>query len=208
MIQVFKKDNINLTTKKVGDEILFRIEDVALALEITKTDKKDGKEYVRPHMQNIKTWLEPFGLEKQIKKTDYITKRQLLVIVAKIQSSRKVHFMELLKENSLIEETICIQSRFELSFKETLEEVLRAMEIDAEFQKPMFGGEYRIDFYIPQYNLAVEYDEEHHKWQKEEDITREEKIKAELNCRFIRLDYRNSDAYNAGLVAREIMRGE
>jgi BRO domain-containing protein len=40
------------------------LEDVAYGLGFTKKDKKDGKEYIRIHSQNIKKWLFNFGLIK------------------------------------------------------------------------------------------------------------------------------------------------
>lgn len=40
------------------------LEDVAKGLGIVKKDKKNGKEYIRIHSQNIKRWLIDFGLIK------------------------------------------------------------------------------------------------------------------------------------------------
>jgi very-short-patch-repair endonuclease len=47
---------------------------------------------------------------------------------------------------------------------------------------------YFLDGYIPELNLVIEIDEEHHKRQKEKDKERENNIKKELNCKFIRID--------------------
>jgi very-short-patch-repair endonuclease len=47
---------------------------------------------------------------------------------------------------------------------------------------------YFIDLYFIDYNLAIECDEEQHKYTKEEDIIREEYIKEKLNCHFIRFN--------------------
>ena len=98
-------------------------------------------------------------------------------------------------------------SRFEISFGDQLKQTLKPLNIKVETQKPMFDGKYRIDFYLPEFNLAIEYDEEHHqqKENKVKDGQREEEIKSCLHCKFIRLDYKNTDAYNVGLVLKEIM---
>lgn len=50
---------------------------------------------------------------------------------------------------------------------------------------------YRIDFYIPELNIAVEYDEHQHKRVKieEADAIREAEIKRELGCVFIRVPH-------------------
>lgn len=96
--------------------------------------------------------------------------------------------------------------RFELSFGELLQETLKPLNISIETQKSVFGRKYRIDFYLPEFNLAIEYDEEHHNEEenKIKDNQREEEIKNELHCEFIRLDYRETDAYNVGLVLKKI----
>lgn len=95
--------------------------------------------------------------------------------------------------------------RFELSFFEQLDETLKPLGYEVEKQKSVFGGKYRIDGYIESLRLAIEYDEEQHKYQEEEDEQREIKIQNELECDFIRLDYNNTDAYNVGLVIKEII---
>lgn len=47
---------------------------------------------------------------------------------------------------------------------------------------------YFLDGYCEELNLAVEVDEKHHARQKEKDLIRENNIKNELNCEFIRLN--------------------
>lgn len=50
-------------------------------------------------------------------------------------------------------------------------------------------GDYRIDLYLPEYNLAIECDEFGHKDRDENyEIEREEYIKKELGCKFIRFN--------------------
>lgn len=53
-------------------------------------------------------------------------------------------------------------------------------------QYPVLDGKYRIDWYIPELDLAIEYDEEHHKFNKEEDEARQKEIEKELGCKFLR----------------------
>lgn len=97
-----------------------------------------------------------------------------------------------------------MSSRSEISFGEILIKTLKLLNIKVETQKPMFDGKYRIDFYLPEFNLAIEYDEEQHKHQQEEDKQREEEIKKSLSCKFVRLDYKQDDCYNVGLVLKEV----
>ena len=53
-------------------------------------------------------------------------------------------------------------------------------------QLPVLNGNYRIDWYIPELKLAIEFDESPHNFRKEEDTSRQQAIEAELGCRFIR----------------------
>lgn len=46
---------------------------------------------------------------------------------------------------------------------------------------------YRIDIYIPEINLAIEYDEDRHKRQEKEDKERQEYIISVLKCTFMRI---------------------
>ena len=59
----------------------------------------------------------------------------------------------------------------EILFKEMLEETLDELKIRVEHQYP--AGKYRIDFFIPEYNLAIEYDESYHELKIKEDSERE-----------------------------------
>ena len=65
----------------------------------------------------------------------------------------------------------------------------------------------RLDGYIPKFNIAIEYDESQHfiEPQKSQDIIRQKEIEKALKCNFVRCDYRNTDAYNIGLVLNEII---
>ena len=66
---------------------------------------------------------------------------------------------------------------------------------------------YRIDFYIPKYNIAVEYDEEQHytKENRIKDNIRQAHIENKLGAKFIRCDYRDSDIKNLVKVIKEVM---
>lgn len=70
----------------------------------------------------------------------------------------------------------------------TLLQIMQAFNgEDMQRQYPVSRGKYRIDLYFPKYKLAIECDEFGHFDRPEGyDETREEYIKNELNCRFIR----------------------
>lgn len=91
--------------------------------------------------------------------------------------------------------------RFEISFFKLLKEVLK--EIDVKLIHQYYVSGYRIDFFIPEYNLAIEYDEEHHKLRTKEDKMRERKISKEIGCKFIRCSYKDSNIKNLMKILKE-----
>ena len=102
-------------------------------------------------------------------------------------------------------ETIVINSRFEASFTNSLEEALTAFGLKVEYQKQI--NSYRLDGYISELNIAIEYDEQHHFTgpNKEKDYERQREIEDILKCTFVRCDYRDTDSYNIGLIFKKIM---
>lgn len=78
--------------------------------------------------------------------------------------------------------------RYEKSFSKVLDETLNGL-IEFEEQYSCCNNKYRIDFYSKEYNLAIEYDEEHHNHTINtiDDMVREHMIHDELGCKFIRV---------------------
>lgn len=79
-------------------------------------------------------------------------------------------------------------TRKEEYFYQQLQEFLSGLNLDmvVETQYPVYN--YRIDFYLPEYNLAIEYDELRHKSQVDKDKVRQFQIEAKLNCTFLRIE--------------------
>lgn len=53
-------------------------------------------------------------------------------------------------------------------------------------------GPYRIDLYVPLYNIAIEFDEEEHRFKIAYDKKREQYIINEIKCKFIRINETDS----------------
>lgn len=100
---------------------------------------------------------------------------------------------------------IVLHERLENLFIKQLQEVLKPLNYTLETQKSLCNNKYRLDGYIPELNLAIEYDEKQHEYQQKEDKVREKEIDKELNCDFVRVDYKNTDAYNIGIVMKKII---
>jgi phage anti-repressor protein len=83
---------------------------------------------------------------------------------------------------------VVIKTRLELEFKELLFSLLGWKTTIFTQHSCNFGNnQYFVDFYIPDYNLVIEYDEKYHDSRKTEDKIREQIICKILNCKFIRV---------------------
>ena len=128
----------------------------------------------------------------------------LLVNDSKICSENtKKEFIDFLYKEKLIKSNIVFAQRKEVKFIELLEEFLSEYNIKGIKQYPVFN--YRIDYYIPELKLAIEYDENDHKhYTYENQELRQLKIENELNCKFIRLSDSVSDIKNIAKVSKHL----
>lgn len=77
-------------------------------------------------------------------------------------------------------------ARFEYKYLNEIKDFLGEMNIKYILQYSV--GDYRIDLYIPKFNIAIEIDEEDHKYKKEYDISRQKYIENKIYCKFIRIN--------------------
>lgn len=94
-------------------------------------------------------------------------------------------------------------SRKEIEFLQLLEGVLSPLELTLERQYIVNG--YRLDGYVPELNLAVEYDEGQHDFHQGEDYQREQEIRRAVGCKFVRVSYTECDSVNVGYVVKAVM---
>lgn len=91
--------------------------------------------------------------------------------------------------------------RKEISFKRDLKYFLDAIGVD--FIHQFRVGKYRIDFYIPLYRIAIEYDERDHRhYNKDKEFRRQKYIEGKLGCKFVRLSDSKSNSYNLGVISK------
>ena len=120
-----------------------------------------------------------------------------------ISSKCKCQLIQCLGLDNRIE----VIGRREVEFIEELELALRPFGLEGLKQYSILN--YRIDYYIPKLNIAIEYDENDHKdYSYEKHEGRQLEIEEELGCRFIRVSDKHSNAYNIGLVMKEMFEVE
>ena len=95
--------------------------------------------------------------------------------------------------------------RKEIEFLDNLEDAVESFNIKGLRQYPVMNNKYRIDYYIPSLNIAIEYDEdEHRNYNYEKHGGRQKEIENLLKCRFIRVSDDNTNSYNIGFVIKNI----
>lgn len=120
-----------------------------------------------------------------------------------VQRTRKIS--KEAKEELLQSIGVSVLCTKETKFIGVLKEALSEINVVGVGQYNVDG--YRIDFYIPKHNIAVEYDEQQHliESNKIKDLERQKYIEDKLCCKFIRCDYRDSDIKNVMKVLKEVM---
>lgn len=131
-----------------------------------------------------------------------INEKGIKLLVRKYRNLKDTKLQEFLVKHSIIVDFIHTSTRFEVSFLNLLEEAL--FEIDVFGIKQFNVNGYRVDFYIPELKLAVEYDEQQHNYMEKQDLDRQLIISKELDCEFIRCDYKESDIKNVMNVLKKI----
>ena len=95
--------------------------------------------------------------------------------------------------------------RDEILFMDTLEGILCGLGFFEKGIRQYPVLNYKIDYYIPSLNIAIEFDENSHcSYTYEQQEFRERLIERELGCRFIRVTDRNSIDYNIGFVLKHL----
>ena len=118
---------------------------------------------------------------------DYILQLQSAMVICSMMFSTNKQAIIIYKELSVIlgEDVYIIpRTRREILFEINLVELLKDV-VKIETQYSVLN--YTVDFYIPELNLVIEYDEKWHNQYIEQDKKRENEIIDALNCDFIRV---------------------
>ena len=184
----FEKRHDNILRDIENLKIKFAIPDANNFFIKSQYQHPQKKQHYREYLFTTK------GLKLYI---DNVRKTKALNSVIKLYN----RMLELEGDNK--KQPMLLIDRFEDSFFNRLEDTLDVIGIELCRQYPILG--YRIDGYIEDLKIAIEYDEEQHKYTVEEDREREQEISKKKGCEFIRLDYKDTDATNIGKVIKKIL---
>lgn len=95
-------------------------------------------------------------------------------------------------------------ARYEVKFLNELIDFCNEVGYNIIYQYTI--SRYRIDYYIPDLNLAIEYDENFHKRQMHKDMIRESKIKELLGCQFLHIVEEDSVGKSFGRLYSKIIK--
>lgn len=177
----------------------------AVANDVAKAlGYKSPKDAIRVHVDDknkARTKYPTLGGVQEVTVINESGVCQLIQKSRNVSTELKEKLLKILFPNKDI---VIATSRKEIEFIEQLEESLKAFDvIDGIKQYPIFN--YRIDFYIPSLNIAIEYDENgHNNYTYEQQEGRQKEIEDKLKCRFIRVTDYESDLYNIGYVIKKI----
>ena len=93
-------------------------------------------------------------------------------------------------------------ARFEYKYLNEIEDFLDLMNIDYIEQYKV--NNYKIDLYIPKYNIAIEIDEEEHKYKRDYDKIKQKYIEKQIHCKFIRINEGESCGSVIARITKEL----
>ncbi len=131
---------------------------------------------------------------------------QDLISNCKTKSEQYLYdFIQWLLSENLITPKLSIHTRKEIEFLDELEDALSPFNIKGIRQYSVIDNKYRIDYYIPSLNIAIEYDENNHRYYSyEKHEGRQKEVEDQLKCKFIRVNDNNTNSYNIGFVIKNI----
>ena len=199
-IKIFENDEFGkIRTIEIDNKTYFVANDVAAALGYASP-----KEGVYKHVDKRDKIIFDLYTNGGVQKAVYINKRGLYSLISLSQLSTtetKERFLNFLKVD---EDKIVCKERKEISFVDELIVVLKELNFK-NFIKQYKCLNYKIDLYLPNENVAIEYDENNHQsYSYEHQELRQIKIKNKLKCNFIRVSDKNTNLENIGKVIKSL----
>ncbi len=125
---------------------------------------KESESFILTKSKNpeLFEYLNNHGFHKKAHKVCLVTSEGLIKLIFNCNTlTEKVLFMDWLKEIEIIKENIFfVKERHEIQFSKILIPFAKVYGYDIEEQ--FIIGKYRLDFFVKDLNLIIEFDEENH----------------------------------------------
>lgn len=199
-IQVFNSEIFgDIRVLKLDNENWFVGKDVAQTLGHNEPNKA-----VTRHCNNTMKYSVTDNLGRS-QKSWIIKEEDVLRLIqkSKVKSLEyKTEFSNWLISHNLISDSIIIETRKEIEFLSTLEKILKPMNYS--LQQQLVDGAYKIDGYISELDLVIEYDENGHKhYDQAKERIREDYIRNKYK-HLIRVTDKTDLYTNIGIVMNKI----
>lgn len=190
-----------ITRKQIGTALGYNKPEISIANIHNRHKETLDKFSVKSKIKNIEG---NRAVTRQV--TLYSIKGLLLILqFANVSEKIKMDFVNFIEQTWIdTSNFVTITTRKELSFIDELEEFLSTLDIVGVKQYNV-DNKYRIDYYIPALQIAIEYDENNHNYyNRENEKERLFYIRNKLRCRFIRVTDSVSNARNLGYVVNQL----
>lgn len=199
----------------VNGEYFVTREQIGTALGYSNPNKSIDKIHTR-HKES----LDKFSVKSKINNIEgnrvvmrqvtlYSIKGLLLILqFANVSEKIKTDFVNFIEQATGVNTSnfVTINTRKELSFIDDVEEFFSNFDITGIKQYNV-DNKYRIDYYIPALQIAIEYDENNHNYYNQEnEKERQFYIQDKLHCQFIRVTDSVSNTRNLGYVVKQLIK--
>ena len=141
--------------------------------------------------------------------TNIICNDDIILLIQKSQIKSVKYRQKIINwliKEKIIQDKIVLKIKDEIEFLDMLEKVLKPFKYTCIRQYLVCNSKYKIDLYIKELNIAIEYDERNHNgYTYKQHKGRQLKIEKELGCKFIRVNDSNDNFYNVGLVMKQLI---
>lgn len=167
---------MKIRTEGTVENLLFRASDIGSILEFI-----DINNTIRTFNDNEKVKVKIQTETRGIQEVNYLTINGIKRLISK---SRKVNAIDVAKK-------LGIDRIYSTPLETEVVDFIKKTYPNEELICQYRIDPYKIDLYFPKYKLAVECDEYHHKYKENKDKEREDYIKKQINCEFIRFKQAN-----------------
>jgi very-short-patch-repair endonuclease len=195
----FNFQSQKIRTVLINNEPWFVAKDISVVLDI-----KNNRQFLVDLDEDERSVFK-IGTAGGVQKMVFVSGSGVLKIIARSRKMSGAKKELLIKALGLKTNTIVLKSNKEVEFGEMLIDTLSTFKPDLQVITQYVASDYQLDFYIPKANLVIEFDETDHKHRKQQDIVRENKLKAVLGCKFIRVNERDNLSKAIGIILKEII---
>ncbi len=204
--QIIEYSNIRvLTTEQLAELYGTDTNNIKLNFNRNKDKYMMGKHYFLLEGEDLKTFKNHISLVGKRAASLYLWTLQGCLNHYDALRCIPPSTLKCVKEYFKIEDGSMVVAHIQRGEGELLQKLLRLLEgIDTVIPQYCIGN-YRIDFYLPESNVAIEYDERHHKINNGRDRDRQTYIENKVGCVFIRVTEEDDFSYVANRIMKIII---